>query len=176
MPPSDLSEQPAHVARLITYFETLSPGQLVQLGAYYSPKVIFKDPFNDVQGLAALTQVFEHMYRSLERPHFVVTAAITQGQIDKQSVAVSLAVESAASATAGVIAKIRVQHTTIRQEVEREIRENVVYRDCQHSPVQLQRINAALTGARPEPAGGGKLPPADPADRPVIRRDDFEAD
>ena len=103
-------------------------------------------------------------------------AAITQGQIDKQSVAVSLAVESAASATAGVIAKIRVQHTTIRQEVEREIRENVVYRDCQHSPVQLQRINAALTGAGPEPAGGGKLPPTDAPDRPVIRRDDFEAD
>lgn len=80
MPPPDLSEQPAHVARLITYFETLSPGELAQLGAYYSSKVRFKDPFNDVQGLASLTEVFEHMYRSLERPHFVVTAAITQGR------------------------------------------------------------------------------------------------
>lgn len=78
MPLHELAQQPAHVARLITYFEKLSPDQLGQLGAYYSAQARFKDPFNEVRGLAPLRQVFEHMYHALEKPRFVVTAAITQ--------------------------------------------------------------------------------------------------
>lgn len=72
-----------------------------------------------------------------------------------------IASAAAASAAAGAIAKIRVTHTTIRQEAEREIQTRVEYRDCRHSPEQLQRLNAALAGAGPEPAGGGELPAAD---------------
>lgn len=95
---------------------------------------------------------------------------------DRERVVAAVATEAAASAAAGAISKIRVQHTTVRQEVEREIRENVVYRECVHSPGSLQHINAALTGERAKPAGGGELPPADTPDRSVIRRDDDQAD
>lgn len=73
-----------------------------------------------------------------------------------------VATAAAASAAAGAIARLRVQHVTIRQEAEREIQTRVEYRDCRHSPEQLQRINAALTGS-PVPAGGGELPAVEPA-------------
>lgn len=36
--------------------------------------------------------------------------------------------------TAGAIAKIKVEHRTIKQEVQREILEKPVYRDCRSGP------------------------------------------
>ena len=78
--------------------------------------------------------------------------------VDQQQL-VAQAGEAAASAAARAIASIKVRHTTIRQEAEREIQTRVEYRDCRHGPEQLQRIDAALTGAAgPQPAGGGQLP------------------
>lgn len=72
---------------------------------------------------------------------------------------VAAAAAEAASAAADAIARIKVRHVTIRGEVEREIQTRVEYRDCRHSPEQLQRLNAAITGAdRPQPLGGGQLP------------------
>lgn len=71
----------------------------------------------------------------------------------------------AGDATASAIAQLRPRITTIKQEVEREIRTNTVYADCRHSPGQLQRINEALTGAASEPAGRGLVPPADALSR-----------
>ena len=71
------------------------------------------------------------------------------------------ATRAANKAAAEAIAKIKVEHTTITNEVQREIREKPVYRDCLHSPEQLQRINDALTGKRPEPAGDRGVPGAD---------------
>lgn len=102
--------------------------------------------------------------------------ALARAVEDRERAVAAVATEAAASAAAGAISKIRVRNTTVRQEVEREIRENVVYRDCVHGPGSLQHINAALTGERAQPAGGGKLPPADAADRADIRRNDDQAD
>lgn len=74
--------------------------------------------------------------------------------------------QAAADAAAKQIAKIRVSHTTIRQEAEREIQTRVEYRDCRHAPEQLQRLNAALSGAAASaPADRGQLPTADAAGR-----------
>ncbi|MBC7548380.1 MAG: nuclear transport factor 2 family protein [Polaromonas sp.] len=67
------------VDRLITFFETLSPERLAQLPAFYAPQAHFKDPFNDVRGVPAIEKIFRHMYVALDRPRFVVTDAITQG-------------------------------------------------------------------------------------------------
>ncbi len=99
-------------------------------------------------------------------------------QVREHQVAAA-ATQAAASAAAAAVARIKVQHKTVQQEVQREIQERVVYRDpaCSHSPDQLQRINAALTGApRPEPAGRGLVPRADAFVGPVFRRDDAQAD
>jgi len=69
--------------------------------------------------------------------------------------------DDAQRGAAEAIAKIEVKHTTVRAAVEREIHEKLVYRECVHSADQLQRINAAITGREPQPAGGGKLPRLD---------------
>lgn len=70
---------------------------------------------------------------------------------------------------AAQIAKLEVQHVQITQPLEREIRENVVYRDCVHTADGLRLVNAALAGTGP--AGDRELPGPRAADRPDIRRD-----
>lgn len=68
------------------------------------------------------------------------------------------ATDAANTAIAAGIAKLRPINTTIRQETEREVRTNVVYADCRHPPEQLQRLNDALAGQRPERAASGLVP------------------
>jgi len=74
---------------------------------------------------------------------------------------VAAAVAAATDVSAKAIAGIKVTNTTIRQELEREIRTNTIYAECKHSPGGLSRLNEAL--AKPQPAGGRKLPGSDPA-------------
>jgi hypothetical protein len=69
--------------------------------------------------------------------------------------------DEAQRGAAAAIAQIEIKHTTIRQQLEREIHEKPVYRDCQHDAGGLQRINAALTGREPVAPGSGKLPRLD---------------
>lgn len=66
-------------SRVSTFFEQLSPQALEGLAALYEPEARFKDPFNEVQGLAAIRQIFEHMYVTLHAPRFVVTSQVVQG-------------------------------------------------------------------------------------------------
>ena len=69
------------VARLVDFFEKLSPKSVEQLGTIYSPTVWFKDPFNEVRGLPDVQRIFSHMFEVLDSPRFVVTDSITtQGQ------------------------------------------------------------------------------------------------
>ena len=65
----DYRERTAAVA---AYFENLSPASVAQLPQFYAADARFKDPFNEVQGLAAMTGIFMHMYEALEAPHFVI--------------------------------------------------------------------------------------------------------
>ena len=67
------------LARLTSYFESLSPAALARLDEVYAPDARFKDPFNDVTGIPAIRAIFEGMYRQVDRPRFVVTRAICQG-------------------------------------------------------------------------------------------------
>ena len=69
----------APVAALAAYFEALSPSTVADLGRLYHPQARFKDPFNDVTGLAAIRHIFEHMFVALESPRFVVLERIAQG-------------------------------------------------------------------------------------------------
>jgi hypothetical protein len=75
--------------------------------------------------------------------------------------------DAAQQGAAAEIAKLKPRNVTIRQEVEREIRTNTVYADCKLPAAGLRLVNEALTGERkPQPPGGGKLPPADAAAAP----------
>lgn len=68
------------VQRLVSYFESLSPESVAQLGSHYAPAARFTDPFNDVTGLPAIERIFAHMFVALNHPRFVVTEQVVQGQ------------------------------------------------------------------------------------------------
>lgn len=44
------------------FLETLTPANLAQLPKFVSDDVQFRDPFNDVCGTEAMTEVFRHMF------------------------------------------------------------------------------------------------------------------
>ncbi len=68
------------IARIVHFFETLTTQSLAALGEVYDAQASFKDPFNDVTGLAAISGIFEHMFVTLQQPHFVVTGQVVQGR------------------------------------------------------------------------------------------------
>ena len=65
---------------VVAYFEGLQPSHVEELSRLYAADARFKDPFNDVRGVAAIQQIFAHMFVALERPRFVVTQTVLQGQ------------------------------------------------------------------------------------------------
>ncbi len=67
------------VERVAQFFQTLQPSSVAQMDSYYTLDAYFKDPFNEVRGLAAVQQIFSHMYVALDNPHFVVTDRVVQG-------------------------------------------------------------------------------------------------
>jgi len=74
----DANTLPEAVQSLVTFFERLQPGDLSRLNELYALDARFKDPFNDVQGIAAIERIFVHMFKNLHEPHFIVTERIVQ--------------------------------------------------------------------------------------------------
>jgi len=74
-----VTDVPTSVARLVSFFERLTPQTLHELDALYAADARFKDPFNDVTGLPAIRGIFAHMFVALKSPGFVVTSRIEQG-------------------------------------------------------------------------------------------------
>lgn len=70
---------PLWLARLVRFYEQLRPEDLPRLAEIYAADARFKDPFNEVQGVPAISAVFGHMFRTLTAPRFVVTAQVVQG-------------------------------------------------------------------------------------------------
>lgn len=66
-------------AELANFFEKLTPDSVAQLPRLYDAQARFKDPFNEVQGLAEIERIFQHMYVALDGPHFVITAQLVDG-------------------------------------------------------------------------------------------------
>lgn len=67
------------VDRICGYFESISPDSVRRIPEFYTADARFKDPFNEVQGLGAITQIFGHMFDALHEPRFVVTGRIVDG-------------------------------------------------------------------------------------------------
>lgn len=74
-----MSRDPA-VARLIAYWETLSPATVSQLGDFYGADAKFQDPFNAVQGLPAITRIFHEMFERLDEPRFHIRQSVQEGR------------------------------------------------------------------------------------------------
>ena len=69
------------VARLVDLYETLAPADLPGLRGVYAPDARFKDPFNQVQGVAAIAAIFAHMFRTLDGPRFRVLDIALDGDL-----------------------------------------------------------------------------------------------
>ncbi len=67
------------VARVQQFFETMSLDSLQQIVQIYTADARFKDPFNDVRGVAEIRRVFAQIATQVEVPSFGVTHAVCQG-------------------------------------------------------------------------------------------------
>jgi len=61
---------------LIDFYQGLTPASVDRFAEFYSDDAYFKDPFNEVQGLAAIQRIFVHMFRQVDAPRFCVTERI----------------------------------------------------------------------------------------------------
>lgn len=68
----------AALARVVHFFEQLQPSDVTQMAQIYSDDAQFKDPFNEVTGVAAIQAIFEHMFEALHAPRFVITQCVQQ--------------------------------------------------------------------------------------------------
>jgi steroid Delta-isomerase len=65
--------------KIVALFEALAPFDLPRLAEIYAHDARFKDPFNEVQGVAAIQAIFAHMFNTLDGPRFVIHDVIVQG-------------------------------------------------------------------------------------------------
>jgi steroid delta-isomerase len=85
LPQSDASPHAARhpdprAAAVIDLFEHFQAADVAWLGRHYTEQAFFKDPFNEVRGLADVQRIFHHMFESLEQPRFVVIEALVEGE------------------------------------------------------------------------------------------------
>jgi len=73
----DTPEQGA--LRVVQFYETLSPQGVALIKDFYCVDALFKDPFNEVQGVDAVAAIFSHMFDALIQPRFVITQQVQQG-------------------------------------------------------------------------------------------------
>lgn len=67
------------VEDIVQFFETLTAQDVVRCGAFYTADAYFKDPFQEVRGLAQVQRIYAHMFATLSQPRFVVTTRVVQG-------------------------------------------------------------------------------------------------
>ena len=65
---------------LIRFFEQIDPSNVSQLSQVYTPDAFFKDPFNEVRGIDAMTYIFRHMFDQVDSPRFIITNSVIQGE------------------------------------------------------------------------------------------------
>lgn len=76
---TEMHPNAANLARVVQFFETLTPESAQQFAQVYADDAYFKDPFNEVRGLDAISRIFCHMFTQVESPRFVVTTNLSQG-------------------------------------------------------------------------------------------------
>ena len=67
------------VDAMLAWFETLTPDTLDALPCFYGADARFKDPFNEVEGHAAIRRIFAHMFETTQAPRFVIHERVGEG-------------------------------------------------------------------------------------------------
>lgn len=81
-------------------------------------------------------------------------------QQKKQEEVIKDVVDASNQATAAAIAQIKVRHVTVKQELQREVVEKQVFRECRSGPESVRLFNSAISGpqAPAQPASSGSMP------------------
>ncbi|MFZ6757115.1 nuclear transport factor 2 family protein [Undibacterium sp. Ji50W] len=69
----------ASLQKLIRFFESVSLEACQDLSAVYTEDAYFKDPFNELRGIAAINHVFQHMFEQVLDPSFRITSSVLEG-------------------------------------------------------------------------------------------------
>jgi len=64
------------IEALLHFYETLTPDRVRDFGLYYAKNAYFKDPFNEVNCLDDIREIFARMFRQVAEPRFVVSEKI----------------------------------------------------------------------------------------------------
>lgn len=67
---------PSTLDSLVSFFENISPEGVADFPRYYADDAFFKDPFNEVRGLAAIQGIFTHMFHQVAEPRFSIVDRI----------------------------------------------------------------------------------------------------
>jgi steroid delta-isomerase len=65
---------------LIRFYHELTPQSIDCFPEFYSANAYFKDPFNEVRGVAAIQRIFRHMFGQVEAPRFTVVEQLVDAQ------------------------------------------------------------------------------------------------
>lgn len=102
---------------------------------------------------------------SLAGGGFAFGVRYQRGQQARTEQLIAQVKEEAQRGAAEAIAKIKIVNTTIKQQLETQIREKEVYRNCRADDITVGLLNDALAGKKRQPTGGGELSGADAPDR-----------
>jgi len=64
---------------LTDWYCSLTRQSVRHIGQFYAPEVVFKDPFNEVRGVAAMMSIYEHMFDTTDDPRFVIDDRVVDG-------------------------------------------------------------------------------------------------
>ncbi|MYM67687.1 nuclear transport factor 2 family protein [Pseudoduganella sp. FT55W] len=64
---------------LLDWYATMTPLTISRAGQLYAADAHFRDPFNNVRGVAAIETIMRHMFTHTENPHFIIGDRILQG-------------------------------------------------------------------------------------------------
>ncbi|GAB4349341.1 MAG: nuclear transport factor 2 family protein [Gammaproteobacteria bacterium] len=62
-------------------FERLTPDRIENFDEVYAADARFRDPFNDVRGVAAIQRVFRHLFEQCDDPRFEVREIVEQAEL-----------------------------------------------------------------------------------------------
>ena len=65
-----------NLAQLIRFYHDLTIESVARFPDFYAEDAYFKDPFNEVRGVAAIQRIFTHMFRQVAEPRFIVTEQV----------------------------------------------------------------------------------------------------
>ena len=68
------------LARIVAFFETIAPDDIVRIDEIYAADAYFRDPFNEVRGVAAIARVYAHMFEGLDECRFVISETVADGE------------------------------------------------------------------------------------------------